>query len=98
MGASGVTIDEPSTSTPAVAAHRPTQARPRQNLAAKLSLAKGGTAQVVRSCSPGVAVEPDPVSSLSFSSEKERPRQTEVLYGASSQNIFRVAQPGGTYF
>jgi hypothetical protein len=93
MGASKVTLDEPSTSTSGVADPRPTQARPRQNLAAKLSLAKGATAQGVRSCSLGVPGEAEPISSLSFSSEKEGPRETEVFCGVGNQ---KISQPGGT--
>ena len=93
VGASKVALDEPSTSVPGVAASRLTQARPRQNLAAKLSLAKGATAQGVRSSSLGVAGEAEPTSSLSFSSEKERPRETGVLCGLGSQ---KISQLGGT--
>lgn len=93
IGASKVALDEPSTSASGVAAPRLTQGRPRQNLAAKLSLAKGTTAQGVRSCGVGVVGEAEPTSSLSFSSEKERPRETEVLCGLSSQ---KISQPGGT--
>ena len=85
MEASKVTLNEPSTSTSGVAGPRLTPARPRQNLAAKLSLAKGGSAQGVRSCGLGVAGEAEPISSLGFSLEKERPRETEVLCGQDSQ-------------
>ncbi|KAG0621692.1 hypothetical protein M758_3G041000 [Ceratodon purpureus] len=95
VGASKVALDEPSTSVPGVAASRLTQARPRQNLAAKLSLAKGATAQGVRSSSLGVAGEAEPTSSLSFSSEKERPRETGVLCGLGSQKISQLGESNG---
>lgn len=94
MGASKVALDEPSTSNHGVAASSFTQPRPRQNFAAKLSLAKGSTSQAVRSCSVGGAAEAELVSSLSFSTEKERARETEVSCGPGSQN---VSQPSGEY-
>lgn len=90
MGASKVALDESSTSNVGVPSF--TQARPRQNFAAKLSLAKVSTSQGVRSCSLGGAAEAVLISSLSFSTEKERAHETEVSCGPGSQN---VSQPSG---
>jgi ubiquitin-conjugating enzyme E2 T len=104
IGASKVALDEPSTSAPGVAAPGLTQARPHQNLGAKLSLAKGATAQGVRSCSVGVVGEAEPTSSLSFTFEKERPRETDAICGLGSQQISQpelkrsfVADAGETF-
>lgn len=85
MGASKVALDEPSTSNPGVTGPTYTQARPRQNFALKLSLAKGNISQAVRSCSLEGAADAELISPVSFSMEKEKARETEVSCGPGSQ-------------
>lgn len=93
MRASKVALDEPSTSNPRLAASSSTPARPRQNIAAKLSLAKGSTSQGVRSCHAGDVVEAE---LMSFGIEKERARETEVESGPGSQIVSQPSELNGS--
>lgn len=91
--ASKVALDEPSPSNPRLPASSFTPARPRQNIAAKLSLAKGSTSQGVRSCHAGGVVEAE---LMSVGIEKGRARETEMSSGPGSQIVSQPSELNGS--
>ncbi|XP_024362595.1 uncharacterized protein [Physcomitrium patens] len=96
IGASKVTLDEPSTRASGEATANITQVKPRQNFAAKLSLAKGCTTQGSRLCGIGGAREAEPINSSSFISEKDKVRETDTKCDPVGKDVSQAELNGGS--